>query len=431
MKTFISICLVFLIISLIISCDRQKASPIPTPVPTKINHSEICTPVNNNSHSKPDRTIIKADTNNSYHTKFAFKIFSELIKENKKANIFISPLSIDLALTMACNGAEGKTKKDMAEVLEINDLNLKEINENNRKFIESLLKIDPKIELSIANSLWCRNDFNIKTKFINKNRDCYKAEVKNRLEATLINEWVKEKTGGKIDRIVDTITPDIVLCLINAIYFKGKWSKEFDKKLTEEKYFYLLDGSRKKHLMMSQFGSYKYYKNDKIQAIELPYEKDLVSMFIFLPKKNYKIEDFLSTISTESWNTWMNNLSCQTGTIVLPVFKLEYSTDLNKILTDLGMGIAFNKDMADFSDIIDDMKTKPYISKVKHKSLIEVNEEGTVAAAATVIYSSGQGLVLTEPPKPFSMIVDHPFFFVIRDNHTGNILFMGLVIEPK
>ncbi|MEH2240814.1 serpin family protein [Nostoc sp.] len=364
--------------------------------------------------------------------KFGFKLFSEVLKnDGGQKNIFISPSSVAIALAMTYNGASGSTQQAMAKTLELQGMNLPEINSSYAAALKQLLdNSDAKVQLSIANSLWANQDVSFAPDFLQRTQDFYQAKVSNlnfkdAAAPSIINNWVKENTNGKIDKIVETIKPDEVLFLINAIYFKGKWSKEFDKNQTAQYPFYVTSGKQKQHPMMSQSGDYRYYESKQFQAVSLPYGKDgKFSFYIFLPKQNSNLKAFYQNLNIENWEKWMTQFSKQKGFIRLPRFKTEYDVTLNDALKTLGMSEAFSSN-ANFSG----MGKNFAISEVKHKTFVEVNEEGTEAAAATSV-----GIVATslrEEPEPFRMIVDRPFFCAIRDNQTGSLLFMGSIIEPQ
>ncbi|MDF5730081.1 MAG: serpin family protein, partial [Rhizonema sp. PD38] len=234
---------------------------------------------------------------------------------------------------------------------------------------------------------------------------------------------VDENTHGKINKIVETIDPKQMLFLINAVYFKGSWTNEFDKKQTANYPFYLTSGEQKQHPMMSQKGKYRYYENKEFQAVSLPYGKDgKVSFYIFLPKQTSSLTTFYKNLNAENWEKWMSQFSKREGSIRLPRFKMNYDLTLNKALTALGMGEAFSS-KANFSE----MGKNLAISEVKHKTFVEVNEEGTEAAAATSV-----GIMPLSAPLqgPFQMMVNRPFFCAVRENSTGSVLFMGSIAEP-
>ncbi|QLE41805.1 serpin family protein [Nostoc sp. C052] len=364
--------------------------------------------------------------------KFGFKLFSEVLKNDRgEKNIFISPSSVAIALAMTYNGASGSTQQAMAKTLELQGMNLPEINSSYAAALKQLLENpDAKVQLKIANSLWANQDVSFAPDFLKRTQDFYQAKVSNlnfkdAAASNIINNWVKENTNGKINKIVETIEPNQVLFLINAIYFKGNWSNEFDKKETAQYPFYITPGRRKQHPMMSQKGDYKYYENEQLQAVSLPYGKDgKFSFYIFLPKQNSNLKVFHENLNVENWEKWMTQFNKQKGFIRLPRFKTDYEVTLNDALKSLGMKEAFSN-KANFSG----MGKNFAISQVKHKTFVEVNEEGTEAAAATSV-----GMVATslrQEPEPFRMIVDRPFFCAIRDNQTGSLLFMGSIIDPQ
>ncbi|WP_193195979.1 serpin family protein [Nostoc sp. MG11] len=390
----------------------QSGSPQPeSPLPKKI--------VNSNPKI--------VDANN----KFGFKLFSEVQKnDSTEKNVFISPTSVAIALAMTYNGSSGSTQQAMAKTLELQGMNLQEINSSYAASKKLLENPDAKVQITIANSLWANQDANFQPDFLQRTQDFYQAKVSNlnfkdTAAANTINNWVNENTRGKINKIVETIEPDQVLFLINAIYFKGNWSQEFDKSQTTQHPFYLTSGRQKQHPMMSQKGDYRYYENQQFQAVSLPYGKDAkVSFYIFLPKQNSNLKTFYQNLNVENWEKWMTQFNKQAGFIRLPRFKTDYDVTLNDALKALGMEEAFSS-KANFSG----MGKNFAISQVQHKTFVEVNEEGTEAAAATSV--AVEAVSLRQQPQPFKMIVDRPFFCVIRDNQTGNILFMGSIFEPQ
>lgn len=364
------------------------------------------------------------------NTQFGFKLFSEIIKQNGRQNIFVSPTSVAIALAMTYNGANGSTQQAMAETLQLKGMSLDEINQAQRTLNQILANPDPKVQLSIANSLWVREGITFKPDFLQKTKEFYQANVtnldfSNRNAPSIINRWVNQNTNGKIPTIIDQINSSAVLFLINAIYFKGSWMSEFPKNATQELPFTLLDGTRKQHPLMSQSGRFRYFENDLFQAINLPYGEGRLSMYVFLPKSNGTLPSFYSKLTTENWEQWLKQFTTRQGSIVLPRFKLEYEITLNQTLKALGMSIAF-EDNANFTGMT---STPVKIDEVKHKTFVEVNEEGTEAAAVTSI---GIRATSARPQEePFRMVVDRPFFFAIRDNQTGTVLFMGSIVEPK
>ena len=380
---------------------------------------------NKQNSNNMNEKLVQANTN------FGFKLFSQIFAKESNKNIFVSPSSVAIALQMTYNGAAGDTQQAMAQTLQLQGMSLSEINQSQLALTQSLTKLDPKVQLDIANSLWLKQGFPFKPEFIQTTEKYYQAKItnldfNNPSSVNIINNWVSQKTNSKIPTIIDSIEPSAVLFLINAIYFKGSWQKEFSKSATKEQPFTLLNGTRKQHPLMSQKGKYRYYETNEFQAISLPYGSGRSSMYVFLPKTSVKLADFYSKLSAQTWRQWMTQFSLRDGEIVLPKFKLEYNLTLNEALKALGMEVAF-QDRANFSNM---SAKEVQIDEVKHKTFVEVNEEGTEAAAVTSVGIRATAAVPIEEP-PFKMLVDRPFFCAIRDNQTGTILFMGSIVDPK
>ncbi len=361
---------------------------------------------------------------------FGFRIFPVLAQSPVKDNVFISPYSIATALKMTYNGAGTETREAMARCLGISEIPVAQLNAGEQMLAERLMNIDPKVELIIANSLWARKEITFNRKFLDVNRNFYRAEI-TALEfedpntADKINNWVKNKTRGKINKIVDRIKPEAVLFLINAIYFKGKWQNQFDQQDTRDDDFYLTDGMRQQVKMMRQSARFNYLETDDFQAVELPYGNGRTSMFIFLPRETVGLDGFLKRLTLDNWQVWLSLFVSREGELLLPRFKMEYKTSLNDALTQLGMGIAFDLERADFS-LMGTGQRRFAIGDVKHKSFVEVNEEGTEAAAVTSV----EMVLAAVPQNRFRMVVNRPFFFLIRDNEMGTVLFLGAVVNP-
>lgn len=366
------------------------------------------------------------------NTKLTFKLFSEILKKQHSENIFISPASLAIALNIVYNGAGGETQEAIAKTLELQGTNLQEINQANAELKASLNNPDPKVQLSIANSLWTKESIPFKPEFLQLIQNFYQAEVKNLnfsnpTAPSMINNWVNQSTNGKINKIVDVIEPKTVFLMLNAIYFKGNWTEPFPTEATQLGPFTLLDGTQKQHPMMrhQNSASFPYYENELFQAVSLPYGEGRMSMYIFLPNQGVSLKTFYEKLNAENWQQWMNqfnNLDNSGGGVLisLPRFKLKYAIDLKDTLKALGMEIAFTKE-ANFSGMT---PSSIWIDKIQHKTFVEVNEEGTEAAAVTNVASGVRS-------GPIEMNVNRPFFFAIRDNQTGSILFVGSIVEPK
>ncbi|HDP99441.1 MAG TPA: serpin family protein [bacterium] len=367
-----------------------------------------------------EKALIQADNS------FGLKVFQEINNHEKNGNIFISALSISMALAMTLNGANGATKEAMQNSLELAGLSDQQINENYKSLIELLVSLDPKVKFQIANSIWYRDDMIFEQSFIDQNKKYFDALVSsldfNSPNAkNIINAWVDEQTNGKIKEIVEKINRNDVMFLINAIYFKGIWKYQFDEKQTSDALFTLPDNSQIPCKMMVQSGEFQYFANENFQAIDLPYGDELFSMVLLLPKPSVNIDSLIMEFDQNNWNQWISLFQKQSGAIFLPRFKLSYKLKMNDVLIALGMGVAFS-DEADFTRMY-----KPgglFISEVNHKTFVEVNEEGTEAAAVTSVVISMTSI------SGFIMQVDRPFIVAIRENHSGTILFIGKIVNP-
>jgi serine protease inhibitor len=364
-------------------------------------------------------------------TRFGFKVFAKIIEKEGGNNIFISPYSVAAALAMTYNGAGGETQEAMARTLELHSMSLQEVNLAHAALREAIENADTEIQLDIANSLWADISEDFKPDFLQRTSRFYDAEVtkidfNDSAAASLINAWVRKKTRHKIDEIIKEINPLMVCILINAIYFKGKWAEKFDREETKEGTFTLLNGKKKKAPMMYQEGNYRYLRGEKFQAVSLPYGRGRLCMYIFLPDGGYNFAKFQERLTTDNWERWMEQFQETPGSIVLPRFKVEYEKRLKDALTAMGVEVAFDVKRANFMGIRPSLTS---ISEVIHKTFLDVNEEGTEAAAvAEVEFVTIMGI--PEPSSFFSMVVDRPFLCAIRDDETGAMLFMGSIIDP-
>jgi serpin B len=375
--------------------------------------------------SRAETGLIEADN------AFGLTLFTRVLAgEEEGANVFVSPLSVAMALTMAYNGADGGTREAMREALELDGLTIEGVNESYRSLIDLLRGLDPNVEFSIGNSIWYDQRYTFQQDFLDVNREYYDAEVSgldfgSPSAAPTINEWVSGATKGRIEQIVSPpISPELVMFLINAIYFKGNWSRPFDKDLTRPAPFHLADGSQKQVDMMFYSGpdSVSAYSDGSVTVLDLPYGGGAYSMTIVLPAETADVASVVASLSAETWRSWTERLRVNRAVVSMPKFKLEYEIELSDALTALGMGIAFDLQAADFTRIYSGSR-RVYISKVKHKAYVDVNEEGTEAAAATSV-----GIGVTSLPPVIA--VDRPFLFAIRERFSGTVLFMGVLEDP-
>jgi len=357
----------------------------------------------------------------------------QILTAKEDGNIFISPYSISSALAMTYAGANGNTKKQMAEVLYFN-LPDNELHSAFSKLNSIFNAPKNDFQLAIANSLWGQINYPFREDFIELVKKYYSAGFNlvdfvndlNREKArNEINKWVEDRTNQKIKELIQKgdLTSLTRLVLVNAIYFKGKWKYTFNKKETKEIPFFVDEKRTSKVPMMHQVNDFNYYEDKDLQAIELPYSGDELSMIVILPKERTlsKLEKNLNYTLLDKIST---NMAKEKIEVYFPKFKIEKRYILNEPLIKLGMSDAFDDMLADFSGMTGSRDL--YISKVIHQSFIEVNEEGTEAAAATAVIMSGKSISLG--PKIFK--ADHPFLFFIIHKPTNTILFMGRFIEP-
>ena len=359
---------------------------------------------------------------------FGFDLYANVLGGYPSENVFISPTSIAMALAMTLGGAGGTTEEAMLRVMNLEGIDAAIRDECNRALLDSLMDTAHGIELSIANSLWLRPGFPFHPDFIERSTRTFSADAFNVLDAARINGWVSEKTREKIKNIVGDVRPDDIAYLVNAIYFKGIWTKAFDPEKTAETDFHLSDGRTVTVPMMEQSGRYRYLENEYMQAVGLPYGDESMRMYLFLPKPGLDLDAIHGRLNGESWRTWMKGFASREGTVGLPRLRLEFRTSLVDALASLGMEVAFSSERADFSRMCDLSRGNVSIGDVLHKTFVEVNEEGTEAAAATAVVM--RLTAVQERPEPFTMIMDRPFLMVIRDEKSGTVLFVGSIYDP-
>jgi len=362
--------------------------------------------------------------------RFAFKLFRAVNELEGTKNIFLSPLSVAMALGMAYNGAAGTTQEAMQQALELQGMTLQDVNESYQSLIALLRDLDARVEFTLANSIWHSDLWTFEQEFIDLNRQYFDAEVAaldfaSPSAAPTINDWVYDKTRGKIPEIVpDPIPVHIIMYLINAIYFKGDWTYQFDKSRTSAAPFDLADGTQTTADMMSHATDVEIDVSwsEGVHVGDFAYGGGAYSMTILLPPTAAQLDSLIDHLTQANWSDWIGQLHSDEIRVSIPKFTLEYEIELTDALTALGMGIAFSETDADFTRMYGGGGL--FISEVKHKTFVDVNEEGTEAAAAT---SVGVGVT----SMPMSFIVDRPFVFLIRERLSGSILFMGKVVDPN
>jgi serpin B len=392
------------------SCKKDQVEQVPLePVKIDLTSDQI--------------TLI--DSGNS----FAFDLFRKTAQDaDKSENIIISPLSISVALSMTMNGADGATRDAMAEALRANGLSSEDINSSYKKLTETLLSVDKRVLINIANSVWIEQRFPVKKQFTDILTQYYNADTKSfNVEdpgaPADMNNWIEDKTNGLIKDMIESLDPQSAMLLINAIYFKGKWNSQFEKSKTINMPFHKQVGVVADVPMMKQKNEFKSYKGDGFMLGEFPYGQGNYVMDVILPDNIDGVDDIIQSTDNVSFNSIINHLHQSEIDLSFPKFKYGYKKQLNNILSDMGMGVAFTE-FADFSKISD---LALMIGFVLHQAFIETNEEGTEAAAATVV-----GMYATSlPADPIEMNIDHPFFYIIRETTTNTILFMGKVADPS
>lgn len=372
-------------------------------------------------------------------SEFAFNLFKHAVCMSPSENHFLSPASVAQALAMTCNGASGETLVVMAKVLGIDPKKLAEGNASFSHFRKRFENSGRDVQVTMANALFGNKGIEFREDFLKNCVDFYDGKLSaldfnDPNAAAVINSWVRDRTHGKIQSIVDDKIDSLtILFLLNAIYFKGQWVDRFDPANTKEQDFFLANGGKQKCKMMSQSGTFDYYTCPSFQAISLPYKYNL-SMDIFLPSPETNLSSFIEQINGNSWADWTKSMISSPGRISLPKFHIEDSLILNQPLCDLGMGVAFDKNSADFRNMVSPGSfalLQPYIGEVLHKTYVDVNEEGTEAAAATKVTMEAGSMIRKREQPPFEMVVNRPFFLDIRECITNEILFIGQVTAPQ
>lgn len=365
---------------------------------------------------------------------FGFRLFRETAGDKPSENVFVSPLSVTLALGMTYNGAAGSTKEAFERTLGVENALPVEINGAYRDLRTTLIGADPKVEVNIANGIWADRNFEFRRDFLARNSEFYGArvqsiEMSNPDAAKAINDWVKEATESKIPQLFDKLAEDAKAVLVNAIYFKGLWADPFKKEVTRDRTFTSFDGKEKSIPMMSRSDEdIEYLKSDKFTAIRLPYGSGRVSMAVFLPNKGIAIGTLIKEFNAKNWAIWNGQFKPKEGSITIPKWRVEASYELKDTLKEIGLGIAFDPQRADFSAMANVKAGELFISRVVHKTFVEVDEVGTEAAAATGVEMRPTAAMPTQ--ERFEFVADRPFIYAITDKSTGSVMFIGAFGKP-
>jgi serpin B len=391
----------------LVAATRDASAQIPPQIPPKIN---------------PDTALVAKG-----NSAFALDLYANLCKQ--EGNLFLSPYSISNALAMTYAGARGKTAEQMASTLRFG-IESQRLHATFADLI-SHLKTKRKAQLTVANSLWGQKDYGFLPDFLNLTKASYGAglteldfEKATEESRKTINAWVERETKDKIKDLIPAgvLEPDTRLVLTNAIYFKAAWASPFSDKATKQEDFQVSATKKVKVAMMHQNDSMRFHDGGTFSAVEVPYEDYEMSMLIFLPKKVDGLADLEKSLTSANLEAWQKKMNIHSVQLALPKFKITAEFSLKKTLSELGMPLAFSK-MADFSGMTS--REKLYIDAVLHKAFVDVHEKGTEAAAATAVIMRP-----TSAPPPATFRADHPFVFLIRDNRTGSVLFMGRVNNP-
>jgi serpin B len=365
---------------------------------------------------------------------FAVDLYAQLDREQSGKNLFFSPTSISLALAMTAAGARGPTQSEMAKVLHL-DADLAQARVHYCQLLKQWNAVGEKraYQLRVANRLWGQKGYAIRPEFLTLTRQQYGAEMRTvdfaqaAAASREINQWVEEQTNDKIRDLIPPGSLDAMtrLVLTNAVYFKGDWVQPFDKESTREEDFTVSAQEKVKVPLMHQQNKMVYAEEETFQMLELPYAGRELSMVMLLPKKADGLPEMVKAITVDKLASLVSKLHVREVNTYLPKFKMETSFGLNSTLQAMGMKRAFSRE-ADFSGI--SSAEALYISAVIHKAFVDVNEEGTEAAAATGVAMTAMAERQPEPIPVFR--ADHPFLFLIRDTKAGSILFMGRLNNP-
>lgn len=385
----------------------------------------VVNPVKTITLTEKAQTLVNSGNN------FSFGLFKQIIQaDNGTANVMISPLSVSFALGMTYNGADGSTKTAMTNTLGFAGLTTDDINKNYQYLMNALMTVDNNVNMQVANSLWYRNTFPVLQSFIDVNKQYFSAEVAaldftNPNSVNTINNWVSAKTNNKIPTIIENIDANAVMFLINAIYFKATWKYKFEESATQNAAFTLVDGTAINVPTMNMKATLNYADLNDFEAVEMVYGNGNYGMLVLLPHVDKNTNDVVNQLTVANLNNSLTTMTNQSISIHFPKFKFSFDQELSKALTSLGMGIAFT-DTANFNNIYNCNCLQ--ISKVKHKTFIEVNEAGTEAAAVTsveiIATSVGPGYDTKQ------VYINRPFIFIIRERETNAVLFIGKVINP-
>lgn len=356
-----------------------------------------------------------------------FRLLRELLKAGGDQNLIVSPFGLSLALAVLCNGAGGNTRQALRDVLGARDLDDADLNAGYLSLRRILKDHSADFLLNVASAIWIQEGLKFDASFVNTVRQYYEAEMAsldfgNPTTINTINQWAQQQSAGKINSIVesDDISSATDLILATIAYFKGSWANPFDRALTHEAPFHLANGQSKTVPMMRQEGSFKFYETPQFQAVRLPYDNERLSMYLFLPTQVSSPAALLKSTDNEVFKGWATSMKKKRLSLYLPRFELHFEAEIKRYLTAMGLGVLFGV-QADFSPM---GLGGQFVEKLKLKAMIEVNEEGTEAAAANTAIL-GRGLA-----PSLSIVFDRPFLWAIVDDVSQLHIFAGQVMKP-
>jgi serine protease inhibitor len=411
--------------SLLAGCGGSSdggAAQLSSPPPSSTNSPPPAVAAAKAANTPVDPGIVAADN------AFGLSLLATLIQGGPGTNTAISPVSVAICLQIAYNGAQGTTQPAMARALQLGSLTLSQLNDDNAALLAALLEPDPQVTLTVANSLWVlQGSDSVVPAFVSTDRTYYGAMIGDLGGAPAdVNEWVNTQTNGEITQILpsDMDMSKIVAILANAIYFKGSWQSAFDPGHTAAAPFTLADGTQATVQMMRENQAHlPYLQGQNFQAISVPYGQGRLSMLIVLPTAGIDLGDFVGSMTPTDIDGWVGEMSSDRPVdLNLPRFTTTYSQSLVSALSTLGMGIAFQPHVGDLSGIF----PNAYISAVQHATVVHVDETGTVASGSTTV-----PVGTTAVEEPVVVHMSRPFFYAIRDNQTGALLFVGVMMNPN
>jgi len=365
---------------------------------------------------------------------FSFDLFREVSARNEYKNIFISPLSAHIATNMLANGAGGETYSQIVRTLGYDGFSIDDVNSAYKTLVTGLQSVDTSTILEIANALWVEKDFPVSKAFadgLSKNYDAYvkNLDFSSRDAVKTINKWCSEKTHEMIPDFLKELSPDNVLILMNALYFNGKWKEKFESSQTAEDKFLTIDSKsvKKEFMHIEKDFNYAETEDGKIRMCELPYGNGAFVMDVILPDPDVDFKEFIDKMTDEEWKTMFAYRDTQKIQLSLPKFRMEAEYDLRDALMAMGMPLAYQKGKADLKKMCSDDSWILWVDRTIQKTVIDVDENGSEAAAVTAHLI--KGLASPGPGKIIDFNCDHPFMFMIRETTSGAILFMGTFSE--